>query len=127
MANNFYFSAFDSPDFHVWTFDATTGEHYAHMEEFWLNFVLYTQIVNGLVLLVSIIQISYIVKKHGYNKMLDRTAIAIHGFFFAFYVASVLFFAVWNTASNQALNHTIDLHFITHIKTEYTNWMKSYY
>ena len=69
--NDFYFSAFSSPGFNPLTYDFTPADGYMSMEQFWLNYLVCTQVISGTVLLVAIILIRKIVKDHGYNKMVD--------------------------------------------------------
>jgi hypothetical protein len=59
--------------------------------------------------------------------MVDTNSLALHGFLFLSYIAAVTYWAIWNRASNAALDSTVNIHFITNLKTEYLNWMKSYY
>ena len=56
-ANNFYFGILSQPNFNPFNADFSGGQKYEQMEEFWLNFIVCTQIFCGVVLLVSIIQI----------------------------------------------------------------------
>jgi len=44
-----------SPNFNPVTFDFSKGDKLAGLEKFWLNFILGTQIVNGVILFISII------------------------------------------------------------------------
>lgn len=82
---------------------------------------------NGLVLLVSIVQIRCIIAKHGKSNMVEQKSFIVHGGLFLVYMADCIFWAIWNGASNDALDATVNFHFITHIKSEYENWMRSYY
>lgn len=78
-------------------------------------------------LLVSIIQIRCIIAKHGKNNMVDQCNFITHGFLFVAYTATIVFWGIWNKASNSALEQTVTFKFITHLKSEYNNWLRSYY
>jgi hypothetical protein len=59
--------------------------------------------------------------------MIDTGSFWLHFTLFAVYMISCICWVVWNHASNQALDSTINAHLILNIDTEYENWMKSYY
>lgn len=96
-------------------------------ERWWLNYLVLTQFISGIVLLVSIVQIHRIVKKYGDDGVVDRKSFVVHGFLFVVYMVSLVCWLIWNRASNQALESTVNAHLILNIDTEYENWMKSYY
>lgn len=86
-----------------------------------------TQFVSGMVLLISIMQIRRIVNQYGNTHMIDTGSFWIHFTLFVVYMVSCICWVVWNHASNQALDSTVNAHLILNIDTEYENWMKSYY
>lgn len=59
--------------------------------------------------------------------MVDQCNFVTHGCLFLTYTATIIFWGIWNGASNAALEQTVTFKFITHLKSEYDNWLKSYY
>jgi hypothetical protein len=60
-SNNFYFQAYNTPGFNPLTYDYSQGDEYMSKEQFWLNVLVTTQFISGMVLLISILQIRRIV------------------------------------------------------------------
>ena len=88
-----------------------------------------TQIVSGVVLLISITQIFYIIRKHsGYNKMIDTRSVIIHGVLFCAYMGATTFWAIWNHASVELLtNNTKQLLIDQKLRDGYIAWLNSYF
>lgn len=72
LVNNYYFKAFADPNFNPMTFDFDGATKQEAGEKFWLNFLVGMQIIDGVVLMISIVQIRCIIRKVGVNnKMVD--------------------------------------------------------
>jgi len=125
--NNFYFSRLDTNPI---TADYSGGIELANHEKFWLNFLVVTQILNGVILFISLIWIRIIIAKTGNNRMVDRSGFLVHGFLFLSYMCSTFYWAVWNRQSINALDANFTPWDLLHIKTmeaEYEKWLKRYY
>lgn len=59
--------------------------------------------------------------------MVDQCNFVTHGCLFLAFTATVVFWGIWNNASNAALEQTVTFKFITHLKSEYNLWLSSYY
>lgn len=125
--NNFYFGnleemklPFHIPDF---SYGSTLTAH----EKFWLNFLVATQILNGVILFISLIWIRIIIAKKGNNRMVKRSGFIIHGFLFLSYMCSTFYWAVWNKKSISALDYHVTFHDVEQAGAEYKKWMKRYY
>jgi hypothetical protein len=72
LVNNYYFLGFASPTFNPLKFDFQGATKWENGEKFWLNFLVVTQLMDGIFLLISIVAIRCIIKKVGVNnKMVD--------------------------------------------------------
>lgn len=133
--NNYYFLGFAAPNFNPLKFDFDGAAKWEDREKFMMNFLVGTQFMDGLILLISIVQIRCIIKKVGVNnKMVNQTGFLIHGILFVLYMVSTLYWAYWNRKTTEKLdslgNNINPIHFITHIKelkAEYQAWLKTYY
>lgn len=125
-ANVYFFTLVQEPGFNATTADYTPGIKDSNMEFFWLNYTLAIQFFNGLILFVSIIQIRFIIKKHGYNKMVDQVSFVIHGALFVTYIAAVSLMVVWNHSGHGGLANLTEKGF-SNFGIAYQNWMRSYY
>jgi len=91
-----------------------------------------TQIMDGLVLLISIVQIRCIIRQVGFNnKMVHQTSFVVHGTLFVLYCISTFYWAFWNHKTSKELDNignTISpQHPIKDLEADYQIWMKSYY
>lgn len=128
--NVFFFTIVQQPGFDPVTADYSEGIKYSDMFNWWLNYVVAIQYLNGLILLVSIIKIKLIIRKHGYNKMVDQVSFVIHGALFFAYGLAVTFLLVWNNTGSNGLKELASAGFNLNplnLLFDYEQWMRSYY